>query len=150
MSHSELPHSSGTARAGTADTQSLIGLLESLVPHLLRLQSQTWAQNFPLPPPDPALQTALLDHQAAVIFTEDILTDALRNVSSYLEVNAERYPGLAPLVAITTQATEALAARDYAQSFALILQVYRAVTALRLIKRDLPPIRGQGSSSSVH
>jgi hypothetical protein len=151
MSHSERPQSSGSARAAAPDTQSLIGLLENLVPLLLRLQAQT-CQPFQFPPPDPVIQSAVLDHQAAVTFTEDIVADSLRNVSSYLETNAERYSGLEPCGAIISHAKQCFAARDYAQSFALILQVYRAVTALRVIKPDLPPI-GQGAGAagtSVH
>ena len=151
MSHSELPQSSGTARRGAPDTQSLIGLLENLVPLLLRLQVQT-SQPFQAPPPDPVIQSAVLDHQAAVSLTQDLIADALRNVSSYVEDNAEQYPGLEHCGAIITQAKQSFAAGDYAQSFALILQVYRAVAALRIIKPNLPPI-GQGADSkdtSVH
>jgi hypothetical protein len=147
MSRSE--YSAGTARAAAPDTQSLVGLLENLIPLLLQLQAQTCGP-LQFPPADPMVQSALLDHQAAVTFTEDIIADALRNVSSYLETNAEA--GLKPLGAVLAHAKQCAAARDYAQSFALILQVYRAVTALRASKADLPPI-GQGAGgrgASVH
>ncbi len=150
MSNSELPHSSRSTRTATPDAQSLIGLLENLVPLLLRLQAQT-GQPFQVPPPDPAIQSAILDHQAAVAFTEDVIADALRNVSSYVETNAERYAGLEPCRAIVVQAKQSFAARDYAQSLALILQIYRAAIALRQIKPDLPPIgRGADFAKSVH
>jgi hypothetical protein len=152
MSNSELPQSSRSARAGgqQPETQSLIGLLENLVPLLLRLQSQT-TQPFQVPAPDPLIQSAILDHQAAVAFTEDVIADALHNVATYVEANAKRYPALEPVRAIAEQARQSAVARDYSFALALILQVYRAVTALRLQKSDLPPIgRGADIAKSVH
>jgi hypothetical protein len=155
MSQSDFPHSSETGRASAPDPQALVGLLESLVPLLVRLQSQTAGHPFPFLPPDPLIQSNTLDHQAAVAFAEDLIAGALRDLSTYLEANTSRYPGLEPCTGIINLAKQTFAARDYAQSFALILQAYRAITALRAVRPELPPIRGTGqagssSATSVH
>jgi hypothetical protein len=155
MSQSDQSRSSQTGRPSTPDQQALVGLLESLVPLLMRLQSQTAGHPFPFLPPDPVIQSNTLDHQAAVAFTEDIIAGSLRDLASYLEANTSRYQGLEPCAGIINLAKQTFAARDYSQSFALILQAYRAVTALRAVRPELPPIRetrqaGNSSASQVH
>lgn len=144
---------SETRRASAPDPQSLAGLLESLVPLLLRLQSQTIGHTFPFLPPDPAIQSSALDHQAAVAFTEDLIAGSLRTLSTYLDANKARFPGLEPISGIVTQATQALGVREYGLAFALILHAYRAITALRAVRPELPAISaGQigSSASAVH
>jgi hypothetical protein len=151
MSRSDTSQSSGNRGASPADTQNLVGLLDSLVPLLLRLQAQT-AQSFPYPPPDPAIQSAILDHQAAVAFTDDIIAEALRNVTAYVQEHERRNKALEPFGDVITQAKQAFAARDYARALALILQVYRGVAALRAVNAELPAI-GKGASfreASLH
>ena len=91
-----------------ADIQQLVGLLGSLMPLLLRLQSQVFPQQafpqqafpsqaFPSQAFEPSLQGGFgnfaapnpaLDRQAAENFIGDIITEQLRLLSAYLEVNA--------------------------------------------------------------
>src|SRR3989337_2077328 len=83
---------SGGARNSPPDTQALIGLLENLVPLLLHFQTQSFG-----PSGSGRIaggHGAQLERQAAVTFTEDIILDAVRNLSGYLQKNANRYPGL--------------------------------------------------------
>jgi hypothetical protein len=156
MSQSENPQSQGQSqgksRTSSPDAQALIGLLESLVPLLLRFQSQTSGPPFQYYSADPQLQAAALDHQAAVTFTEDILTGALRNVSTYLDKNSARHPALEQCNSLLAQATQAFAARDYAHAFGLLSHIYRVVAALRALTPDLPPVRerDQNSNAAVH
>ena len=149
----------GTAQPPAPDTQTIIGLLGGLMPLLLQLQSQYpgqgpgqayFAQSGPVPsdfggsfanwaPPSP-----LLDHHAAVEMIEDINAGALRTLSTYLESYASQNAGLANAVPLVTQAARSFAARDQAQSFALIWQAYRAVTLARATDPQLPPLRMSG------
>lgn len=132
---------SGGSRNPKEDTQALIGLLENLVPLLLRFQTGTFG-----PLHSAAGNAAQLEQQAAVAFTEDILLDSLQNVSTYLQKNTGRYPGLDTYNGVVEQARQALGARDYQSAFALILQAYRAITLLRSIRTELPPIRERTQS----
>jgi hypothetical protein len=127
------------ARASAADAQTVIGLLETLVPLLLHFQSQTVGQSGP--GRFAGDRGARIEQQAAIAFTEDIILDALRNLSTYLERNGKRYPGLDTYSEVIERARKALWARDYQTSFALILEAYRAVTVVRAIRPELPPVR---------
>jgi hypothetical protein len=190
----------GTASVGSndsADTQTVIGLLGSLMPLLLQIQMQSGQQLFqrglwqqgpfanqpgfaqtamgpfagPLATPGPdqvgfngpfggpfgdfAAANPLLDQQAAVAFVEDITADSLRTLSGYLETYANQHQVLQSCVPIITQAARAFAARDYAQTFGLIWQAYRVITALRAGNPQLPPpraagIAGTSFSASTH
>jgi hypothetical protein len=138
-----------------ADIQQLVGLLGSLMPLLVRFQSQV------VPPPfqvgfgnvlaaDPAL-----DQQAAVNLANDMLAVTLRNLSAYLETHAGQHPGLDGCVPIVTQAAHSYAARDYAQAFNLIWQAYRAIAAIRAADPRVPPLRAgeqmpSGEAASLH
>jgi hypothetical protein len=138
---------SSTDRAGgdrnpAAETQTLIGLLEDLLPLLLQFQSRSQ-------PPKGALATGELERQAAIAFTEDIILDALRNLSSYLQQNASRYPALENYTDVISRARQALAARDYQATFALIFDAYRAITVVRAIRPELPPIRQRAQNEQV-
>src|SRR5256885_5172356 len=115
------------------DTQTLIHLLGSLMPLLLRLQSSQGVDPYRFAPTSPANVTPdpLIDQQAAVNLVEDITADSLRTLSSYLEMHVGRYPGLENVVPLVTQAAHCFAARDFAQAFNLIWQAYRAITLMR-------------------
>src|SRR5262245_9498957 len=151
MANPERTASTATHEA-TPDTQTLVALLEGLMPLLLRIQEQTQGQQpFSFSFLDPAnlmAQNTMLDHQAAVSLVEDITTDALRRLSSYLETHAGNYPELQSGVGVVTQAAHCFAARDYRQAFALICQAYRAITTLRAINPQLPPLRALASGIS--
>ncbi|WP_409560765.1 hypothetical protein [Hyphomicrobium sp. MC8b] len=144
----------GRSQDTRADTQALIGLLENLVPLLMRFQSDAFGQQGPLHLAGG--NAAQLEQQAAVAFTEDIILDSLRNVSAYLQRNAGRYPGLDTYSGVVEQARRAFDARDYQSALALILQAYRAITVVRSIRPELPPIRERaqneqnGSGRAVH
>lgn len=143
MSNRQTPDSdpaTGNAHAPEpADTRALVGLLENLVPLLLHFQSQTLSQGAPTSLGGP--HGAHLDQQAAVTFTEDIILDSLRNLTGYLQSNAARYPGLDTYAGVIARARQALDGRDYQTALGLILDAYRAVTVLRSIRPELPPIR---------
>ena len=127
---------SGDRPESTPDTRQLIGLLENLVPLLLHFQTRSFGQAGAL-----GVQGGVPEQQAAVAFTEDIILDSLRNVSSYLQRNAGRYPGLETYAGVLADARKALAAQDYQRALALIFEAYRAVAVLRVIRPELPPIR---------
>ncbi len=128
----------GRSRDAKEDTQALIGLLENLVPLLLRFQTDAFGHQGPLHSANGT--AAQLEQQAAVAFTEDVILDSLRNVSTYLQKNAGRYPGLDTYNGVVEQARRAYDARDYQSALAMILQAYRAITVVRSIRPELPPI----------
>jgi len=151
------PNPSAPAASQSSDVQQLVGLLGSLMPLLLRFQSQAFEQqpfrgstaNFVIPNP-------ALDHQAAENLVTDIIAGSLRRLSGYLEANAGRHAGLENGVPIVTQAAHRFAARDYAEAFNLIWLAYRAIEAVRATDPQLPPLRAaeqvsaDQTSSSVH
>lgn len=153
-----------SAQSSAPDTQTIIGLLDGLMPLLLQLQSQYPGQGYfgqvgPAPsdfgigPGNLAPPNPMLDHQAASEMIEDINASALRTLSTYLENYAGQRAGLANAVPLVTQAARCFAMRDQAQAFALIWQAYRAISIARAIDPQLPPPRvatsGPTSSASV-
>jgi hypothetical protein len=153
-----------SAQSPSPDTQTIIGLLDGLMPLLLQLQSQYPGQGYfgqvgPAPsdfgigPGNLAPPNPMLDHQAASEMIEDINASALRTLSTYLENYAGQRAGLANAVTLVTQAARCFAARNQAETFALIWQAYRAITIARAIDPQLPPPRvavsGPTSSASV-
>ena len=134
-------------RESKEEIQALIGLLENLVPLLLRFQTDAFGQQSPSYLAGG--NAALLEQQAAIAFTEDIILDSLRNVSAYLEKNAARYPGLETYNGVAEQARKAFAVRDYQSAFAQILQTYRAIAVVRSIRPELPPIRERTQSDTT-
>jgi hypothetical protein len=156
-----------SAHAPAPDTQTIIGLLDGLMPLLLQLQSQYpqyagqghFGHPGPIPPDfgiganNLASPNPMLDHQAASEMMEDINASALRTLSTYLENYANQRAGLANAVPLVTQAARCFAMRDQAQAFALIWQAYRAVAIARAMDPQLPPPRiaasGPASSASV-
>jgi len=167
------PSATSSSQSPTPDIQQLVGLLGSLMPLLLRLQSQVFPQQafpqqafpsqaFPSQAFEPSLQGGFgnfaapnpaLDRQAAENFIGDIITEQLRLLSAYLEANAGQYAGLQNSVPIVTQAAHRFAARDYAQAFNLIWLAYRAIEAARMGDPKVPPPRTapvDQTLSSVH
>jgi hypothetical protein len=135
-----------------ADVQQLIGLLDSLMPFLLRLQSQSQFQSpagfansgfVNAVSPQPAL-----DYQAAVDLASDITAASLRNLSIYLETYAGRHTGLESCVPIVTQAARNFAARNFAQAFDLIWQAYRVIALVRASDPQLPPLQASDSAGA--
>jgi hypothetical protein len=138
------PTSSRSTAAGSPpDFQQLVGLLGDLMPLLLRFQSQVLEQPFQGSFGQSFLQEPTLDHQAAVSLAEDMIGGLLKKLSGYLNANAGQNVGLNNCTPNLTQATQNLAARNYAQALNLIWMVYRAVTAIRAGDPKLPPLGGQ-------
>jgi hypothetical protein len=153
--------SAETAQPSAQDAQKLIALLSSMMPLLLRMQSQGFpSQGFPsqgfqsqgfqsqgfeplspFAPPGVVPENPVLDRQAAANLAEDMTADLLRTLSAYLDNYAEQYPSLNPCIGLVTRAADCFAAHDYAQSFGLIWQSYRLITALRASNPQLPPPR---------
>ena len=130
------------------DTQRLIELLGNLMPVLQRIQSQAVEPSPPFTPGSLVPDNPMLDHQAAVAMVEDIIADSLRMLSGYLDTYAGRFPGLDTCVALVTEAAHRFAAHDYAQSFGLIWQSYRVITALRAGNPQLPAPRAVAPSAA--
>lgn len=139
-------------RGSGPDTEALVGLLENLVPLLMQFQSQSLGQGGSLS--TAGERGAWLEQQAAVAFTEDVILDALRNLSKFLDDNARRYPGLDSYTNVIAEAKRALAGRDYQRALGMILEAYRATAIMRAIRPELPPIRRRASdemsAESVH
>jgi hypothetical protein len=149
----------GAAKAPPSahEAQKLIALLNNVMPLLLRIQAQAFEQPSPFasPPLFPDMQNPVVDQQAAANLVEDMTADLLRTLSAYLDTYAEQYPALNNCVGLVTQAADCFAARDYAQSFGLIWQAYRLVTALRAGNPQVPPLRAieqpaQRPASQLH
>ena len=104
------PSAPAASQPQSSDVQQLIGLLGSLMPLLLRFQSQAFEQQpFPGSTANFVIPNPALDHQAAENLVTDIIAGSLRRLSGYLEANAGRHTGLENGVPIVTQAAHRLA-----------------------------------------
>jgi hypothetical protein len=142
-----------TASQQQPDIQQLVGLLGSLMPLLLRFQSQIPEQSFQAVPGNFAIPNPTLDRQAAENLIGDMLAESLRTLSAYLETNAGLHAGLQGCIPIVTQAAHRFAARDYAEAFNLIWLAYRAIETVRTTDPRIPPPRAASTdqtSSSIH
>jgi hypothetical protein len=138
------PASSRSTAAGPPpDFQQLVGLLGDLMPLLLRFQSQVLEQPFQGGLSQSFLQEPMLDQQAAISLAEDMIGGLLKRLSGYLDTNAGQNAGLNNCAPILAQATQNLAARNYAQALNLIWVIYRAITTIRAADAKLPPLGGQ-------
>ena len=136
------------ASAQDTQTQTLITLLGSLMPILLRIQSQ-FEPATQISSTNTALQNPILDYQAAVSLAENITADSLRTLSTYLESHTPKHAGLEHAVLLVTHAAHCFAARDFAQAFGLIWQAYRVITALQATNPQLPPLRAAAAEASL-
>ncbi|TMJ64168.1 MAG: hypothetical protein E6G91_22430 [Alphaproteobacteria bacterium] len=157
MPVSNPPAAAAGSQPQAPELQQLVALLGSLMPLLLRFQSQTLEQPFHQagqfqPSPFQAnlgnflVSNPALDHQAAASLVADITADSLRNLSNYLESNVGSHPGLESCVPVVTQAARAFAARDHAQAFNLIWLAYRLIATIRAIDPQIPPLRAAGQA----
>ncbi len=152
------PSAATASQPQSPDIQQLVGLLGSLMPLLLRFQSQTFEsqtleQPFQPIPGNFAVPNPALDRQAAENLIGDMIAESLRTLSAYLETNAGRHAGLESCVPIVTQAAHKFAVRDYAQAFNLIWLTYRAIETIRTADPRIPPPRAASldqTSSSIH
>jgi hypothetical protein len=130
------------------DVQTLISLLGDMMPLLLRIQSSGAGQATGFGSTDIILNP-LLDRQAAITFVENTAADALQTLSQYVEQRTTRSSGVDMCQPIVTQATNCLAAHDYAQTFNLIWQAYRLITALRAVNPQLPPLHSAAARNAA-
>lgn len=157
------PSAATASQPQSPDIQQLVGLLGSLMPLLLRFQSQTFgsqgfgSQGFEQPfqavPGNFVVPNPALEHQAAENLIGDMIAESLRTLSAYLETNAGRHAGLEGCVPIVTEAAHRFAVRDYAQAFNLIWLAYRTIETIRTADPRIPPPRAASSdqtSSSLH
>jgi hypothetical protein len=147
------PSAATASQPLSPDIQQLVGLLGSLMPLLLRFQSQTLEQPFQAAPDNFVVPNPALDRQAAENLIGDMIAESLRKLSVYLETNAGLHAGLQSCVPIVTQAAHRFAARDYTQAFNLIWLAYRAIETVRTADPGIPPPRAASSdqtSSSLH
>src|SRR5882757_10654154 len=146
------PSAATASQPQSPDIQQLVGLLGSLMPLLLRFQSQTLEQPFQAVPSNFVVPNPALDRQAAENLIGDMIAESLRTLSAYLETNAGLHAGLESCVPLVTQAAHRFAARDYAQAFNLIWLTYRAIETIRAADPRIPPPRAAASdqtSSSI-
>jgi hypothetical protein len=130
------------------DVQTLISLLGDMMPLLLRIQSSGAGQIAGFGSTDIVLNP-LLDRQAAINFVENAAADALQTLSHYVEQRTAQSSGVDMCRPIVTQATNCLAAHDYAQAFNLIWQAYRLIAALRAVNPQLPPLRSAAAKNAA-
>jgi hypothetical protein len=145
MSHTNPTWSSATHER-IPDTETLVSLLQNLMPLLLDIQrAQPFGQRLE---PGDFFHNAMLDHHAAASLVQDITGDCLRTLSTYLESHAGRHPELQGCVGLVTEALHRFTASDYAQAFALVWQTYRTLAALRAINPQLPLLQTSGPAHS--
>ncbi len=150
------PSTTTASHPQPSDIAQLVGLLNNLMPLLLRFQSQALEQPFRAGPGNVDIPNPALDHQAAENLIAHITAGSLRTLSAYLEANAGRHAGLESCVPIVTQAAHRFGARDYAEAFNLIWLAYRAIETIRAADPQIPPLRAGGrtsadqTSSSIH
>jgi len=146
------PSAATASQQQQPDIQQLVGLLSSLMPLLLRFQSQIPEQSFQAMPGSFAIPNPALDRQAAESLIGDMIAESLRRLSIYLETNAGFHAGLQSCIPIVTQAAHRFAARDYAEAFNLIWLAYRTIETIRTTDPRIPPPRAASdrASSSIH
>src|SRR6266702_3107616 len=147
------PSAATASQQQSPDIQQLVGLLGSLMPLLLRFQSQIPDQSFQAMPGNFAIPNPALDRQAAENLIGDMIAESLRTLSTYLETNAGLHAGLQSCVPIVTQAAHRFAARDYAEAFNLIWLAYRTIEMIGTTDPRIPPPRAASSdraSTSIH
>jgi hypothetical protein len=113
--------------------RDLTSVLNDIMPILDRIQKRSPQGGGVGPFGQPSLETV-----AAVALVSDLGADSLRRLTAYLDAHAETFAGLETCAPVVAAAARALAARDYGQTFVLLFDVYRAITALRLDEQKLP------------
>lgn len=153
MSESNPSNPAGSNRPGTTagafqtpDFAQLSVLLRNLMPLLMRFQFQVLDSPVQAGPgslhfQQPQFPQLMLDHQAAVVLTEDIVAGPLRTLTSYLEANGSKNSALNDCVPLVTRARQSFAAREYAQALNLIWMAYRAIATIQASDPKVPPIQ---------
>jgi len=108
-------------------------ILQDIMPVLARLQMRA-----PQMPQRGSSSHLSAESAAAVALVSDMGADSLRRLTAYLDANAGKFEALENCVPLVTTAAHALAAGDYARSFTLIFDVYRAIAVFRVEDPTLP------------
>jgi hypothetical protein len=123
------------------DLRMLAGVLNDIMPVLARIQARSPQTAAPGSYGQMSLETL-----AAISFVSDLGGDSLRRLTAYLDANATKFEGLQNCAPIVAGAARALAARDYAQAFTLLFDVYRTIAVLR---DDNPELPAPGSMANL-
>lgn len=115
------------------DSRMLAAVLQDIMPVLARIQTRS-PQTIP---PGPFGQMSV-ETAAAVALVADMGADSLRRLTAYLDANAGKFEGLENCAPLVAAAARTLAARDYAQTFTLIFDIYRTIALLRADDQRLP------------
>jgi hypothetical protein len=115
------------------DTRMLAAVLQDIMPVLARIQTRSPQ------PMAPGLSGPIsTETVAAVALVCDLGADSLRRLTAYLDANAGKFDGLENCAPLVAAAARALAARDYAQTFTLLFDIYRTIAMLRVDDQGLP------------
>ena len=119
--------------AGGFNSFGVREVLRDIMPVLERLQMR--APQTPQAGPSSPLPA---ETSAAVALVSDMAADSLRRLTAYLDAHAGQFEALENCVPLVATAAHALAVRDYARSFTLIFDVYRAIAVFRAEDPNLP------------
>jgi hypothetical protein len=81
-----------------------------------------------------------LEAQALNGFLQQATANSLRRLFTYLENHSPAFPQLNAQLPVLTQAVDAYRSGNYPQAFTLAFQVFRAITLLQAVNRDLPSL----------
>ncbi len=115
------------------DSRTLAAVFQDIMPVLARIQTRSPQTILPGSPGQMSVETV-----AAVALVSDLGADSLRRLTAYLDANAGKFEGLENCAPLVAAAARALAARDYAQTFTLLFDIYRMIAMLRLDDPRLP------------
>jgi len=115
------------------DPRVLAAVFQDIMPVLARIQMRS-----PQMPAPGTFGQMSVDSVAATALVSDLGADSLRRLTGYLDANSGNFEGLGHCAPLVAAAARALAARDYAQTFTLIFDVYRTIAMLRAEEPRLP------------
>lgn len=115
------------------DPRILAAVFQEIMPVLARIQTRSPQTILPGPSAQMSVETA-----AAVALVSDLGADSLRRLTAYLDANAGKFEGLENCAPLVAAAARTLAARDYAQTFTLIFDIYHTIALLRADDQRLP------------
>jgi hypothetical protein len=115
------------------DSRMLAAVLQDIMPVLARIQTRSPQTVLPGQFGQMSAETT-----AAVALVSDLGADSLRRLTAYLDAHAGKFDGLDSCAPLVAAAARALAARDYAQTFTLIFDIYRTIALLRADDPTLP------------
>jgi hypothetical protein len=85
-----------------------------------------------------APHAAQFESQTANLFLRDAASEAIRKVAAYVETNSARFPPLAAIAPVISQAADAFRNREYGSALAHAYTAYRQIVMVRGAVPDLP------------